>query len=210
MNTKTGWVFVAISSLLLSQTALADSPSYLTVYTVSVFGNPDTLSTPKKKKAIEILLAENQPIEIQEKSYRVQRDFVQTGPVPEKKIIVDPNTHRWSAYAANGKLVRTGLATAGGRWCPDIGRSCKTQAGVFRVYSLGSASCYSKKYPVNTGGGAPMPYCMYFNGGQGLHGSGSVFPGNGSHGCVRLHVSDAKWLRFNFVTLGTKVIIKPY
>ncbi len=43
-----------------------------------------------------------------------------------------------------------------------------------------------------------MPYCMFFNGNQGLHGSPYVMEGNVSHGCVRLSVSDAEWLRFNF------------
>lgn len=128
---------------------------------------------------------------------------------PEKMIIVDPRKHSWRAYAANGKLVRSGLATAGSSWCPDIGRPCRTKVGVFRVYSLGSSSCVSKKYPVNRGG-APMPYCMYFNGGQGIHGSYQVVPANVSHGCVRVHVSDARWLRNNFVNVGTKVIVKPY
>jgi lipoprotein-anchoring transpeptidase ErfK/SrfK len=27
---------------------------------------------------------------------------------------------------------------------------------------------------------------------------------------VRMHVSDAEWLRYNFVNVGTKVIVKPY
>lgn len=128
----------------------------------------------------------------------------------EKVVLVDPNIHAWGAYNANGNLVRAGLATAGASWCPDIGRPCKTRAGVFRVYSLGSSDCISSKYPIEEGGGAPMPYCMYFNGSQGLHGSGQVVPGNLSHGCVRLRVSDAAWLRFNFVNQGTKVIVRPY
>jgi len=127
----------------------------------------------------------------------------------EKIIIVDPNKHTWKAFSENGKLVKSGLATAGNRWCGDIGRPCKTKSGVFHVYSLGSSNCVSKKFPVGIGG-APMPYCMYFNGGQGIHGSHEVVPGNISHGCVRVHVSDARWLRYNFVRVGTKVVIKPY
>jgi lipoprotein-anchoring transpeptidase ErfK/SrfK len=59
---------------------------------------------------------------------------------------------------------------------------------------------------------------MFFNGGQGLHGSYEVVRANVSHGCVRLHVDDARWLRYNFVDgpnmsngyRGTKVIIRPY
>jgi hypothetical protein len=128
----------------------------------------------------------------------------------EKVIIVDPVVHAWSAYSADGKLIRSGLATAGSRWCEDIGRPCKTKSGVFHIYSLGSQDCISSKYPIEEGGGAPMPYCMYFNGSQGLHGSNHVVEGNISHGCVRMHESDARWLRYNFATVGTKVIIRPY
>jgi lipoprotein-anchoring transpeptidase ErfK/SrfK len=128
----------------------------------------------------------------------------------EKVVIVDPRVHAWGAYAANGKLIRSGLATAGASWCSDIGRPCRTKTGTFRIYSLGDSDCVSSKYPIDEGGGAPMPYCMYFNGSQGLHGSYNVVAGNASHGCVRMRVSDAEWLRFNFVNVGTKVIIKPY
>ncbi len=127
----------------------------------------------------------------------------------EKMIVVDPHKHRWYAYAANGKLMRSGLATAGSSWCKDIDRACKTSVGTFRIQSLGSSDCVSNTYPVGEGG-APMPYCMYFNGGQGIHGSNQVVADNVSHGCVRVRVSDAEWLRYNFVSVGTKVVIKPY
>lgn len=135
----------------------------------------------------------------------------------EKVIIIDPNIHQFGAYTANGDLVRSGTVTAGGNWCRDIHRPCRTKAGSFRIFSLGSSSCRSHKYPLPRGG-APMPYCMFFNGRQGLHGSNEVVRGNISHGCVRMHVGDAKWLRFNFVEgpgshngyRGTKVIVRPY
>lgn len=130
-------------------------------------------------------------------------------PHREKVIIIDPRTHTWRAYSATGKLMRSGLATAGSRWCPDIGRPCRTRTGTFHIYTLGSSDCKSTKYPVGRGG-APMPYCMFFNGGQGLHGSNQVVAANVSHGCVRLHVGDARWIRYNFATIGTKVIIKSY
>jgi L,D-transpeptidase ErfK/SrfK len=88
----------------------------------------------------------------------------------EKKIIVNLNKNAWGAYGPDGQLVAWGPATGGASWCRDIGRSCRTKAGEFRLYSLGAASCKSTKYPAPKGG-APMPYCMFFNGGQALHGS---------------------------------------
>jgi lipoprotein-anchoring transpeptidase ErfK/SrfK len=127
----------------------------------------------------------------------------------EKVIVIDPRVHAWGAYDANGNLLRSGIATAGSGWCPDIRRSCRTRVGTFRIYSLGSFGCKSSRYPLPRGG-APMPYCMFFNGNQGLHGSYNVVDGNASHGCVRLHVDDAEWVRFNFANHGTKVIVRPY
>lgn len=127
----------------------------------------------------------------------------------ERVIVINPRTHRWAAYSANGTLIRSGMATAGKSWCPDIGRPCRTKVGVFRIKSLGGPGCVSSKFPVGEGG-APMPYCMFFNGGQGIHGSYEVVDGNASHGCVRVHVGDAQWIRYNFATIGTKVIVKPY
>ena len=125
-----------------------------------------------------------------------------------KVVVIDPSVHAWGAYN-NGQLVRSGLATAGAPYCPDIHRPCRTKVGHFRINSLGSVSCKSSKYPLPHGG-APMPYCMFFNGNQGLHGSNEVVEGNVSHGCVRLHTADAEWLRFEFVNVGTPVIVKSY
>ena len=127
----------------------------------------------------------------------------------EKVIIVDPKTHVFGAYGADGKLIRAGLASAGANWCEDIKRPCRTKEGSYRVYFLGSVDCVSSLYPIPHGG-APMPYCMFFNGYQALHGSPHVTEGNISHGCVRLREEDAEWLRFNFVEVGTKIIIMPY
>jgi lipoprotein-anchoring transpeptidase ErfK/SrfK len=126
-----------------------------------------------------------------------------------KTIVVDPRKHVWGAYDANGQLVKSGLATAGSNWCKDIGRPCRTSVGTFSIQSLGNASCKSTRYP-KPRGGAPMPYCMFFNKNMALHGSNQVVEGNVSHGCVRLRVSDAEWLRHNFANVGTRVIVKPY
>lgn len=141
----------------------------------------------------------------------------QISPPGEKVIIVDPNIHAFGAYTASGQLVRTGMVTAGNSYCRDIHRGCRTRSGTFHIYSLGGPGCKSHKYPLPHGG-APMPYCMFFNGSQGLHGSYEVVYGNISHGCVRMHVDDARWLRYSFVEgpnssngyRGTKVIVRPY
>lgn len=127
-----------------------------------------------------------------------------------KVVVVNPRVHAWGAYE-NGALVRSGQATAGSDWCPDLGRPCRTAVGQFRISSLGNPECKSRTFPIPKGG-APMPYCMYFHGGQALHGvhEGEVVDGNISHGCVRMHIPDAEWLRNNFAQVGTKVIVQPY
>ena len=128
-----------------------------------------------------------------------------TIPAGEKQVVIDPRSHAWGAYDTSGNLIKSGLATAGSNWCPDLGRPCRTSSGQFRIIRLGSSDCKSKLFPMPKGG-APMPYCMFFHGGEAMHGvsDGEVVEGNISHGCVRLHVADAEWLRFNFVDVGTK------
>ena len=136
----------------------------------------------------------------------------------EKVVMVDPNEFAWAAYDATGHLVRWGPASCGADYCRDIQDECRTHAGSFRVYSLGDIDCYSTKFPLPDGG-APMPYCMYFQNGQALHGEPRGLPGhNASHGCVRMYVNDAEWLRYSFIEgpnsknhyRGTKVIVKDY
>jgi lipoprotein-anchoring transpeptidase ErfK/SrfK len=133
----------------------------------------------------------------------------QIDPPGEKVIIVDPIEHQWGAYTSGGVLIRSGLAAAGADYCPDMGQECHTQTGSFRIRSLGGSNCVSPSFPIPRGG-APMPYCMYFNDLQALHGSYELAHANISHGCVRLRVSDARWLRYNFAQIGTFVIIKSY
>jgi hypothetical protein len=128
-----------------------------------------------------------------------------------KVFIFDPNHNSWAAYDAQGVRVNTGRASGGKYYCPDINRSCKTVTGRFRIISKGGADCISSKFPIETNGGAPMPYCMYFHPkGYAVHGSNDVPDANASHGCVRITPAAAKWLNENFMTIGTSVIIHPY
>ena len=155
-----------------------------------------------------MLSAPSQPATIKKPDYAARMpQHIATG--GRKVIVVDPSVHAWGAYGPDGDLIRGGLATAGSSWCADIKRPCRTRVGTFHIQSLGNFNCKSTIYPLPKGG-APMPYCMFFNGNQGLHGSYNVVDANASHGCVRLHVADAEWVRFNFATIGTKVIVRPY
>jgi lipoprotein-anchoring transpeptidase ErfK/SrfK len=124
-------------------------------------------------------------------------------------VVFSPRTLRWQAIDSKGKVVRTGRASGGRSYCPDIKRSCRTPSGSYRVISEGGPGCRSSRYPVGKGG-APMPYCMFFSKYYAIHGSPDVPGYNASHGCVRVPTSDARWLNQNFVSVGTRVIVKPY
>lgn len=135
--------------------------------------------------------------------------LLSSGIVSANTFIFNPNTHSWKAINDNGKVVRSGRASGGKKYCPDIKRGCKTPSGTFSVQSKGGPGCKSSRYPVGKGG-APMPYCMFFSQYYAVHGSPDVPGYNASHGCVRVPTSDARWLSNNFMRVGTTVIVKPY
>lgn len=114
------------------------------------------------------------------------------------KVSLNPKVLAWGAYDAQGNLTSWGPVSGGKGWCPDIGRGCHTSMGKFNIYRKAGSGCVSSKFPVGRGG-APMPYCMFFNGGFALHGSYDVPGYNASHGCVRIFVPDAKWLNQEFL-----------
>ncbi len=126
-----------------------------------------------------------------------------------KVFIFNPRIGEWAAYSESGNLVKTGRASGGKGYCPDIHRRCRTPVGTFRILSKGTASCRSTRYPVGKGG-APMPYCMFFSKYYAVHGSNDVPDYNASHGCIRVTPAMAKWLSKNFIDVGTTVIVKPY
>lgn len=124
-------------------------------------------------------------------------------------FVFNPRTHSWAAINDNGKVVRTGHASGGRGYCPDIHRACRTPVGSFYVHSKGGPGCKSSRFPIGRGG-SPMPWCMFFSQYYAIHGSYEVPHYNASHGCIRVIPSDANWLSHNFVRIGTRVVVKPY
>ena len=124
-------------------------------------------------------------------------------------FIFTPRTHSFKAVNDNGHVVRTGRASGGRGYCPDIHRRCRTPVGTFHVISKGGAGCKSSRFPIGRGG-APMPYCMFFSKNYAIHGSYEVPNYNASHGCIRLEPHDAKWLSHNFMRIGTRVVVRSY
>jgi len=127
-------------------------------------------------------------------------------PQEKKLVVVHLGKAAFGAYDTDGELKHWGPISSAKGYCPDIGKECKTLPGKFEVFRKQGASCKSSIFPVKTGGGSPMPYCMHFSRGYALH--GSTLPGfHASHGCVRLFNDDAKWLNQEFTDYGTKVIV---
>lgn len=137
--------------------------------------------------------------------------FPATREATGKKVFVfDPKATAWAAYDAQGNRIETGSASGGKDFCDDIGRPCRTVTGTFHVYSKKGEDCTSSIYPIETNGGARMPYCMHFSGGYSIHAAYEVPNYNASHGCIRVLPGAARWLNENFIDVGTTVVVKPY
>lgn len=134
-------------------------------------------------------------------------------PAGEKTIYVSQKDLAWGAYDEQGELLWWGPVSPGKNYCGDVGRGCKTPAGEFRIIRKQGIDCISSKFPIETDGGAPMPFCMHFFGGYALHGSYTVPGYRASHGCVRMFIEDARWLNREFIDVpgqgrkGTRVIV---
>jgi hypothetical protein len=123
------------------------------------------------------------------------------------EVIVDLSDQAFGAYSAKGELIYWGPISGGKRYCSDTQSYCGTAKGSFRVTRKQGPECVSSKFPLETDGGAPMPYCMHFFRGFAMH--GALLPGkHASHGCVRLFQSDAAWLSKSFIKIGTPVTVR--
>jgi len=142
-------------------------------------------------------------------------EYLSLSPLPEKihppgrqVLIVDLGQFAFGAYDEQGNLLRWGPASGGQTWCDDDrSASCETRLGEFKIYRIQGAQCISSEYPKETGGGAPMPYCMHYYRGFALHGSTLSGFLNRSKGCIRLFTSDAKWLTQQFASIGTLIYV---
>lgn len=199
-------------------TTLCDNPDY-TCYIVKrgdswqkLFPDPDQRDLVMRINRMNTSLYTGLKIAIPNSS---DTDVLNFSPMPnhinppgKRTIIISINDLAFGAYDSDGSLLHWGPVSAGRGYCPDVRRKCNTSIGKFAIYDKRGKSCRSTRYPIGKGG-APMPYCMFFNGNFALHGSYEVPGYNASHGCVRLFVNDAEWLNQEF-TDGhyTAVIIK--
>lgn len=132
-------------------------------------------------------------------------------PQPNKTILVAPALLAWAAYDTDGTLVKWGPMSGGKDYCEDVDSGCRSKTGSYTIYEKRGPECISTKFPIDEGGGAPMPYCMFYSGGFALHGSPQVPGYHASHGCIRLFNEDARWLNYEFAKdERVKVIVLPY
>lgn len=92
-------------------------------------------------------------------------------------------------FARDGRILRGPVRVATGR------AGYGTQVGTFSVFRK-NRMWYSTLY-----GNAPMPYSVFFDGGEAFH-EGSIRVR--SHGCVHLSPSDAAWV-YDFLRIGDEV-----
>ena len=126
-----------------------------------------------------------------------------------RTVIIDLSQLAWGAYDEDGNLLHWGPASGGKGWCKDVDKPCRTHTGNYTIYRKQGYDCTSSKFPLPYGGAA-MPYCMHYYRAFALHGSFEVPGYNASHGCVRMFITDARWLNHQFANYDTKVIVKPY
>lgn len=127
-----------------------------------------------------------------------------------RQFVFDPKAGAWAAYDEKGNRVITGRASGGKDICEEDGKSCRTVTGDFRIYNKRGPECKSGEYPVETTGGAKMPYCMYFYRGYSIHAAYNIPSQPSSHGCVWVLPSAAKWLNEEFLHVGSRVVVLPY
>ena len=99
-------------------------------------------------------------------------------------------------YVKNGKIIKTMDARFG---CA----STRTREGTFRVFR-------KRRYTISTLYHTPMPYSMFFSGGQAVHYSAD-FARRGyagcSHGCVNIRAKAKLRYVFNRIRLGDRVVV---
>lgn len=217
-----GVMLMALSGIASAQSfggRLCANDSRFTCHTVksgetwgSLFPNSERRDLVMRINRMNIHLYPGMRIAIPKSSDTNMMDYspmpTQISPPGAKIVLVsiNPNQLAFGAYSAGGTLLYWGPVSGGRGYCSDIGRGCHTSQGTFSFKNKGGAGCKSTKFPIGRGG-APMPYCMFFNGGYAMHGSYDVPGYNASHGCLRMFVNDAEWLYDN-IPLGTTVIIR--
>ena len=127
-------------------------------------------------------------------------------PTGEKWIDVDLTNKTVTAYVGDTPVW-------GPRSMVDGKPGNETPTGTYEIYlrydrqDMTNAAYYPEGHPKYYYT-PDVPWVQYFHHGYGFHGAPwrSSFGYSGSHGCINMPVSDAKWL-YDWASLGTKVVV---
>lgn len=112
------------------------------------------------------------------------------------RVLCISKTSRTLRWMIDGRTVSTVAVRFGSQYTP-------TREGVFEVY-------WKSRHHVSTLYNSPMPYAMFFSGGQAVHFSADFATrgyGGASHGCVNVRDETAIAAIFAEVSNGDKVVI---
>ncbi|WP_327697277.1 L,D-transpeptidase family protein [Streptomyces sp. NBC_00459] len=112
------------------------------------------------------------------------------------RVLCISKTSRTLRWMIDGRTVSTVAVRFGSQYTP-------TREGVFHVY-------WKSRYHVSTLYDSPMPYAMFFSGGQAVHYSADFAArgyGGASHGCVNIRDETAIAAIFAEVSNGDKVVV---
>ncbi|MDX3456793.1 L,D-transpeptidase family protein [Streptomyces sp. ME02-8801-2C] len=112
------------------------------------------------------------------------------------RVLCISKTSRTLRWMIDGRTVSTMSVRFGSQYTP-------TREGVFSVY-------WKSRHHVSTLYDSPMPYAMFFSGGQAVHFSADFAArgyGGASHGCVNVRDETAIAAIFAEVSTGDKVVI---
>jgi hypothetical protein len=112
------------------------------------------------------------------------------------RVLCISKTSRTLRWMIDGRTVSTMSVRFGAQYTP-------TREGVFHIY-------WKSRYHVSTLYHSPMPYAMFFSGGQAVHYSYDFAArgyAGGSHGCVNVRDEAAISALFSQVRNGDKVVV---
>ncbi|WP_394214544.1 L,D-transpeptidase [Brachybacterium vulturis] len=147
-----------------------------------------------------------EPEKDEEKTEDGEESTVPANPTGEKWIDVDLSQKTVTAYVGDTPVW-------GPRAMVDGKPGNETVTGTYEIYlrydlqDMTNAAYYPEDHPKYYLT-EDVPWVQYFHRGFGFHGAPwrSSFGYSGSHGCINMPVSDAKWL-YDWASIGTKTVV---
>jgi lipoprotein-anchoring transpeptidase ErfK/SrfK len=138
------------------------------------------------------------------------------GKKKDEKPAAEPTGEKWIDVDLSNKTVTAYVGDTpvwGPRAMVDGKEGNETPTGTYEIYlrydrqDMTNAAYYPEDHPKYYYT-PDVPWVQYFHHGYGFHGAPwrSSFGYSGSHGCINMPVSDAKWL-YDWASIGTKTVV---